>query len=254
MNNASIDETSSVYTCSEKASINWRSVGFSELQVFTTVVQGLLNDVGKLDEDEPWFDFLRRIRSFRFSVVASLLSEKLLQEKMTELVNNLHASRNRFIQSYPNSEEKYHRLIQIGEHLCKLKFSGLLSPLLEEIASSKRFTQTVVLVCESRFVGESEECLASAGIRTVEIASPPFLRGDVSFEKMIVIGPTRYKTEHAASYAIDTLELLAGDMPQKYEKPILQWASRNQKSLLLTWNDLKAGKDVRSLVLLANEL
>ena len=63
-----------------------------------------------------------------------------------------------------------------------------------------------------------------------------------------------YKTEHAASYAIDTLELLAGDMPKKYEKPMLQWASRRQKSLQLTWNDLKAGKDVRNLVLHADEI
>jgi hypothetical protein len=63
-----------------------------------------------------------------------------------------------------------------------------------------------------------------------------------------------YKTEHAASYAIDTLELLAGDMPKKYEKPVLHWASRKQKSLQLTWNDLKAGKDVRSLLLHADEI
>ena len=62
-----------------------------------------------------------------------------------------------------------------------------------------------------------------------------------------------YKTEHAASYAIDTLELLAGDMPKKYEKPVLQWASRKQKSLQLTWNDLKAGNHVRSLLLHADE-
>lgn len=31
-----------------------------------------------------------------------------------------------------------------------------------------------------------------------------------------------YKDEHKASYAIDTLELLAGTMPKKYEKPILK--------------------------------
>ena len=62
-----------------------------------------------------------------------------------------------------------------------------------------------------------------------------------------------YKTEYAASYAIDTLELLAGDMPMKYKKQMLQWASRKQKSLLLTWNDLKAGKDVRKLVLHADD-
>jgi hypothetical protein len=63
-----------------------------------------------------------------------------------------------------------------------------------------------------------------------------------------------YKTEHAASYAIEPLELLAGDMPKKYEKSVRQWASRKQKSLHLTWNDLKAGKDGRELVLHADEL
>ncbi len=63
-----------------------------------------------------------------------------------------------------------------------------------------------------------------------------------------------YKTEYAASYAIDTLKLLAGDMPAKYEQPMLQWASRKQKSLLLTWNNLKAGKDVRKLILHADEI
>ena len=62
-----------------------------------------------------------------------------------------------------------------------------------------------------------------------------------------------YKTEYAASYAIDTLKPLAGNMPKKYEKPMLQWASRKQKFLLLIWNELKAGKDVRKLVLHADE-
>ena len=47
-----------------------------------------------------------------------------------------------------------------------------------------------------------------------------------------------YKSEHRASYAIDTLELLAGEMPGKYEKPVLNWASRKQKSLRLTWDNL----------------
>jgi hypothetical protein len=63
-----------------------------------------------------------------------------------------------------------------------------------------------------------------------------------------------YKSEYRASYAIDTLELLAGEMPGKYEKPILDWASRKRKSLILTWDDLKAGKDVRELVLHADEI
>jgi len=63
----------------------------------------------------------------------------------------------------------------------------------------------------------------------------------------------QYKQECAASYAVDTLERLAGEMPRQYEKPILEWAARKQKSLKLTWDELKAGKDVRELVLHADE-
>ena len=63
-----------------------------------------------------------------------------------------------------------------------------------------------------------------------------------------------YKSEYEASYAIDMLELLAGEMPRKYEKPVLNWASRKQKSLQLTWGELKAGEDIRELILHADEI
>ena len=64
----------------------------------------------------------------------------------------------------------------------------------------------------------------------------------------------KYKSERKASYAIDNFERLAGNLDKKYEKPILEWASHKQKSLILTWENLKAGKDVRELVLHADEV
>jgi hypothetical protein len=57
-----------------------------------------------------------------------------------------------------------------------------------------------------------------------------------------------YKQDYSASYAVDTLELLAGSMPQKYEKPMLTWAKENQVVLLETWNHMIAGGDFRELV------
>ena len=57
-----------------------------------------------------------------------------------------------------------------------------------------------------------------------------------------------YKREFEASYAVDTLECLAGSMPKKYEKPILQWAQDYRRDLLLTWKRMNAGEDVRGLV------
>jgi hypothetical protein len=57
-----------------------------------------------------------------------------------------------------------------------------------------------------------------------------------------------YKTEYHASYAVDTFERLAGEMPRKHEKEILNWAADNQENLLATWRSLQAGGDVRGLV------
>ena len=62
-----------------------------------------------------------------------------------------------------------------------------------------------------------------------------------------------YRNQYSASYAIDTFEKLAGSVPAKYEKPVLEWALRHKGSLLLTWNKMKAGENVQGLVLEATE-
>lgn len=62
-----------------------------------------------------------------------------------------------------------------------------------------------------------------------------------------------YKQQYSASYAVDTLERMAGDMPKKYEAPVLEWAAKYQQSLAATWERLNAGEDVRELVIVADE-
>jgi len=59
----------------------------------------------------------------------------------------------------------------------------------------------------------------------------------------------RYKNEYSASYAIDNLECLAGFMPRRYEEKILDWASKRQKSMRLTWDKIQAGEIVSELIL-----
>ena len=56
-----------------------------------------------------------------------------------------------------------------------------------------------------------------------------------------------YKREYEASYSIDTLEQLAGNLPSRYETPVLEWASERKKSLQLTWDRLQAGENVQEL-------
>jgi len=62
-----------------------------------------------------------------------------------------------------------------------------------------------------------------------------------------------FKGQHSASYAVDTLERLDGEMPSKYEDPILKWAEEHRASLEKTWEALNSGEDVRELVIAEQE-
>jgi hypothetical protein len=50
-----------------------------------------------------------------------------------------------------------------------------------------------------------------------------------------------FKREYRASYAIATLERIVGDMPRKYETPVLDWARQKQPQLMASWSALASG-------------
>ncbi|MBU4445194.1 DUF4160 domain-containing protein [bacterium] len=50
-----------------------------------------------------------------------------------------------------------------------------------------------------------------------------------------------YKREFSASYSIEPLKCLKGNMPRKYEKPILKWAKEKQSPLKKIWRKLING-------------
>src|SRR5258706_5924419 len=190
MKKSSFEETTNIYTCGKNASMNWRSVKFPEFQNFTHVVQKLINSVGELEENDTWFRLIKKVRGFRFNAIASPLSEQLIEEKLADLINHLQENKNRFIQSHPNALIHLEQLMQICSDLKQIKKPLLLSALSEELV--KQDGQTVVLICDSRLVADTERSLFTAGFRDIEVTSPSFLRGDVTFNSLIAIGPTRW--------------------------------------------------------------
>jgi hypothetical protein len=53
---------------------------------------------------------------------------------------------------------------------------------------------------------------------------------------------------HAASYAIDTGERLAGGLDGKYDKQTRQWIERNRKKLLKAWKQIQSGHNSDRIV------
>lgn len=186
------DETSDIYKCSANATMQWNSIKFDELRAFTHAVQGLMNNLGKLEEGDFWFSLLRRIRVFRFNSIACPLSEDILQERLANLLAYLQETSDSFLLSHPDAIHPYDNLIATGKQLQAIKISRLLTTLIGEIHELGDIGNTLVLVCEPRFNADAEKSLQSAGIRGVDVACPSYLKSDVSYENMFIVGPTRW--------------------------------------------------------------
>lgn len=186
------DSVSQIYKYSHNASVSWRSITFPYLQVFTHSLQKLIVAVGELDEDDYWFRFISKLRRFRFSIVAAPMTDTVLHAQMQSIYSDLASNIQQFQISFPGAVEQYKRLLTSSERLTNINLAQLLSSLTAEINQTKNYKQTVVLVSETRFVTECEKGLLELGIQGVEVTSPSFLREDISFRNMIVIGPTRW--------------------------------------------------------------
>jgi Domain of unknown function (DUF4160) len=56
---------------------------------------------------------------------------------------------------------------------------------------------------------------------------------------------------HVASYSIDEGRRLAGTLPAKYDREVLDWIAANRTTLLQAWQALSSGSDT---TVLAGEL
>lgn len=53
---------------------------------------------------------------------------------------------------------------------------------------------------------------------------------------------------HVASYSIDEGRRLAGTLPAKYDREVLDWIAANRTTLLQAWQALSSGSDITVLV------
>jgi hypothetical protein len=191
-----VTDADSVYRCFRKASIEWRPVKYSELQAFTLAVQKIKDATGQLDEDNFWFRVISSLRRFRFEILAIPLSEKDLQRRSRELLLLLRDVQGAFGESFPNGSNDFAGLIASLESLSQTKMARLLTYVADELKNRKEQDQNSILVCETRFISDTENGLHSAGIYNVEVISPMMLRQDITFDSIMAIGPTRWFPYH----------------------------------------------------------
>lgn len=56
------------------------------------------------------------------------------------------------------------------------------------------------------------------------------------------------KQNHVASYSIDPIERLAGNLDSKYERAVTEWIASRKSQLLDVWRAAQLGQEARELV------
>ena len=222
MKTPTVESTDVVYRCGREASITCTSIAYPEFGAFTRAVEDLVNAVGKLDEDDYWLPMLRKVRRFRFEALASPIPADLLHARLTELLTSLEANIDTFGRSYPDCLSRYRRLIQAGTTLAQTNQSNLLLAIAANLNDVASYRETAILVCAARLVPTAELALASVGLAEVLVSSPTYLRDDQCFQKIIVIGPTRWFPDYVFSAPRGESLLVL-----KYEWITDHWKHRN---------------------------
>ena len=57
------------------------------------------------------------------------------------------------------------------------------------------------------------------------------------------------KQHHVASYSIDPVKRLEGDLHSKYEQAVTKWIESHKSNLVQLWSTLQAGKPTAELVM-----
>jgi len=192
---ASIEDITSIYGHAETVSMQWRSIKLPELKGFSLGVERLVNAVGDLDQDTHWGKFMRRLRQFRFSCMATAYSKNFFEQNLDAILADLSRNENMFGLSYPDARPAYQTLKFYANRLRGVDLAQILSEIVKDYTVNGK-KRTLVLVCQTRYVSDSEQALTDAGLGNWSVTSPAYLRDDIAFEQMLVIGPTRWFPEY----------------------------------------------------------
>ena len=90
MNEKTISSVNDVYSSSKKVTIKRLSVKFPELHNFSSQLDRLVRYLGETTQDDFWKSIIRKLKRFRFEIIAAPLSQDLLYANIQELLIGLN--------------------------------------------------------------------------------------------------------------------------------------------------------------------
>jgi hypothetical protein len=143
-------------------------------------------------ENEYWSFFFRRLRRCRFELCAAPLSANYLERRADDLQHELRQQLTHCAVQYPTWAVRAQDLLERAILLLQKGTLPLLTAI-KTLAASSGSDGTAVLIKDARLLAASQEALGSCeNLRGVEVVSLADLRGQICYERLIIVGPPRW--------------------------------------------------------------
>lgn len=192
MNEKTLSSVNEVYSSSKKVTIKRLSVKFPELCNFSLQLDRLVRYLGESIQDDFWKSIIRKLKRFRFEIIAAPLSQDLLHANIQELLVGLKPSIEECRVMYPTLVQPFIDLLDQLESIIEQRVCYLLDSLVSELLERKE-KNIAIITLEPRLIPKIDKTLSKTpGIPKVSILNPALLREIDCFDFIFVIGPTRW--------------------------------------------------------------
>ncbi len=259
MNTLSFDDIDRIYRNCANFSLKYINVESSELARFVQDLSEFERDLKDLQGEDYWQTYLRKLKRSRFELCAAPLSKLQKQQMMEETLNWLRSHLKNCAELYPSVANNAHALVNRLATIINSEENPLLNAIRNGV-DSNRTKPTALVVKASRLLQPTSSLIkAYPFMSEVEVLLPSELHRKPYYERLLVVGPTRwYPSELFSSPKAEEIIVLKYDwivdnwsLQESFISPVVNRTHKAKPSLPKPLSD-KAWIDAAALLPTAN--
>ena len=191
MNSILLSQTDNIYNCIGHLTIEYHNLQFPELHIYSIYLRKFFFSLGDTIFDDYWRRKKWDLRRIAFLLCGTPLSKSYLTREISRITNNLEQEIGSCTRLYPDFCDNFSNVISKAKSLLETDLDKIRSEVQSVIDNSSG--TTAILIKDTKLIPVIEHDLNRLLDIHVEVVGISFLKKDICFENLIVIGPASPK-------------------------------------------------------------
>lgn len=198
MKRLALPDVDYVYSCSERARFQRRSVAFAEFKRFSFALRSFERSLGEASDDEYWRDFVRPLRSYGFRLLAAPLPSghpAALSGAGPEVWRE-RVAKCEYV--YPDLAVPARAVADLAEALVQTNSSPLLDTIWELVCEAKDRGESAAVTVKDRRLASATGAVfeGDPDLREAAVLVPAQLRDERCYDMLLAVGSDSWFPEH----------------------------------------------------------